>query len=460
MTLVREKRIGIVGAGLMGMALAYKLAADGHRVTIIEHSDQPGGLATWHDYGEFSWDKFYHVILPSDKNLIGLIKELGMGDDLQWQRTYTGFFVANTLHSLSSNVEFLKFPLLSLVSKARLGFTMLYASRINHWQKLETLSCERWLRRVSGDENVDKLWKPLLLAKLGPNYQRVSAVFIWSYIKRLFSARDKSASAEQLGHVKGGYQSIFAALQTRIESSGGTLKLNEPVMSISPATGGGIEIKTKYQQYTFDQVVCTSPVSVLKQIVATDMIKVGRRDDDIQSHVNSDIKNPLDEIEYLGVVCVVIISKKPLTHYYVINIADEAVPFTGVIGMSNVVSPKNTAGYHVTYLPRYMLSTDPELQKPDAYFKEQFLKGLSLLFPEFDKKSVIDVHVNKAMKVQPLQVLNYSKIVPSVQTYHDRLHVLNTSQFVNATLNNNEVIGAVNAFHQSFTSNLLETESA
>jgi len=442
----------------MGMALAHKLTADGHRVTVIEHSDQPGGLATWHDFGEFYWDRFYHVILPSDRNLIGLINDLDMSSDLQWQRTYTGFFVDDKLHSISSNLEFLKFPLLSFISKIRLGFTMLYASRINSWQKLETLSCEQWLRRISGDENVEKLWKPLLLAKLGPSYKRVSAVFIWSYIKRMFSARDKSASAEQLGHVKGGYQSIFAALQNSMESSGGTLKLNEPVKRIQPAADGGILVQTDKQSYEFDHVVCTSPVSVLKQIVSTDMLRIGNGHKNLKSQINEVSTEQPEEVEYLGVVCVVIVSKKPLTHYYVVNIADETIPFTGVIGMSNVVKPENTAGYHVTFLPRYMLSTDDELQKPDTYFEEQFLGGIAKMFPEFDMQGIVSVHVNRAIKVQPLQVLNYSKLVPTAQTHHERLHVLNTSQFVNATLNNNEVIGAVNAFHHSFSSNLLSNK--
>lgn len=448
-----NQHIGIVGAGLMGMALAHKLSAEGHKVTIIEHGERPGGLATWHDYGSFKWDKFYHVILPSDRNLIGLINELDMSDDLQWQQTYTGFYVDDKLHSISSNLEFLKFPLLSFFSKIRLGFTMLYASRINSWQRLETVSCEQWLRRISGNENVEKLWKPLLLAKLGPSYERVSAVFIWSYIKRMFSARDKSASAEHLGHVKGGYQSIFSALQNSIESSGGEIKLSEAVIKVQPALSGGIELITDQQSYEFDHVVCTSPVNVLKRIVSPDMIKFGIGNDESDVNATDDTPKQTTDVEYLGVVCVVVVSKIPLTHYYVVNIADEEIPFTGVIGMSNVVRPENTAGHHMTYLPRYMLSTDSELQKPDSYFEEQFLNGLTKMFPDFEINNIESVHINRAIKVQPLQVLNYSQHVPSAKTHHDRLHILNTSQFVNATLNNNEVVGAVNTFHQSFNVN-------
>jgi len=375
---VSGKNIGVVGAGLMGMTLAYKLAMDGHKVTVLEHNDQTGGLATWHDFGDFVWDKFYHVILPSDRHTIALINELDMSDDLQWQQTYTGFYVDNKLHSISSNVEFLKFPLLSFVSKIRLGLTMFYASRINNWKKLETLACEQWLRKISGNENVEKLWKPLLLAKLGPSYERVSAVFIWSYIKRMFSARDKSASAEHLGHVKGGYRSIFSALHKHIEDAGGAIKLQEPVTGLSAAADNGIEVTTEHNTYHFDHVVCTSPVSALKRYVSADLIKIGLSDSSSNSKAKGASTAQLDEVEYLGVVCVVIVSKTPLTHFYVVNIADEKMPFTGVIGMSSVVSPDNTAGQHLTYLPRYMLSTDKELEKPDAYFEQLFLDGMSL----------------------------------------------------------------------------------
>jgi hypothetical protein len=40
--------------------------------------------------------------------------------------------------------------------------------------------------------------------------------------------------------------------------------------------------------------------------------------------------------------------------------------------------------------------------------------------------------------------------VPQVRTKHPGLFVLNTSQFVNSTLNNNEVIGAVNRFYEDY----------
>ena len=426
------REVCIVGGGLMGMALGRRLALDGHRVSVLEHAPELGGLATWHDFGGFEWDRFYHVIVPTDGHLLGLVEELGLTPDLLWERTRTGFFVDGRLHSISSNLEFLRFPLLSPLSKARLGWTMLRASRIEDWRGLETQTVEQWLVRMSGRETFEKLWKPLLLAKLGPHYRRVSAVFIWSYIKRLFSAREGSASAEHLGHVSGGYRQVFAALRAAVESAGGTVETSCSVTRIAPRDDGAIDVEVDGGTRTFERVVCTTPASVLARTVDPSLLRV---------------EEPDTATEYLGVVCVVVVSKGPISPYYVINVADDSLPFTGVIGMSNVVSPEHTGGRHLTYLPKYMLSTDEEMDADDAHFERPFLRGLRAIFPGHDPDEVISVHVNRARRVQPLQVLNYSRSVPAVRSRHPGLYVLNTTQFVNNTLNNNEVVRAVEAFH-------------
>lgn len=66
----------------MGMALSFKLAGPGKELTLFERNQQWGGLATYHDYQDFVWDRFYHVILPQDRDLLGILHDLGLKDDL------------------------------------------------------------------------------------------------------------------------------------------------------------------------------------------------------------------------------------------------------------------------------------------------------------------------------------------------------------------------------------------
>jgi protoporphyrinogen oxidase len=424
-------RIGVIGGGLMGLAVAERLASEGHRVTVFERATQAGGLATWHDFGPVVWDRFYHVILPSDAPLLGFFRRLGLDGAVEWRATKTGYYVDGNFYGLSNNVEFLKFPLLSMWSKFRLATTILYCSRISDWRRLERVTVEDWLVRNAGRSTFEKFWRPLLLAKLGENYRRVSAVFIWSYIKRMFSARDAAAAAEQLGYVKGGYRVVFQRIDERIQAAGGQLRLGIEVTSIKQTGDGGIAVNTNTGSERFDKVVFTGPVNVMRAVVDPSLVNVpaGKAD-----------------VEYLGVICPVLLTRKPLMPYYILNIGEEKSPFTGVIGMSNLVDLGETNGLHLNYLPKYILSTDPLLQASDAEIRAQFEAGIRQMFPSFSWHDVAGLVVNRAIKVQPLQVLNYSELVQQPATLHPNFYVLNTAQFVNNTLNNNQVIRTVNEF--------------
>jgi hypothetical protein len=93
-----------------------------------------------------------------------------------------------------------------------------------------------------------------------------------------------------------------------------------------------------------------------------------------------------------------------------------------------------------------VLSDDPLLRAPDEEIQDLFFAGLRYMFPEWDPRHIESVHIHRAFKVQPLQVLNYSTLVPNVSTKHPDFFVLNTTQLVNSTLNNNEVVRIVREF--------------
>lgn len=419
----------------MGLALAHRLSQLGYRVTVFEGNSQLGGLTTYHDYGPFVWDRFYHVILPSDTHLINFLKEIGLEDKLHWRSTSTGFYVDQQLYSISNTIEFLRFPPLGLIGKIRLAFTLLYGSQIKNWQQLEKILVKDWLLKLSGKHTYEKLWKPLLLAKLGEHYKRISAVFIWSYIKRLFSARDSSLKKEQLGYVEGGYKTVFDRIETLIRSTGGEIYTSDAVKYIAAHPRGGLWVEHSTGKGHFDKVIFTGPVSVLQRIASRHLVKVVR-----DRHT----------VEYLGVICMVLITRKPIVPYYVVNIADQRIPFTGIIGMSSLVSLQETAGLHLTYLPKYVLSSDPLLQQSDDVLGKLFFRGLRLMFPKLEAESIMAAQINRATKVQPLQVLNYSSLVPNVTTENEDFFILNTSQFVNDTLNNNTVLRHTDEFLRRF----------
>jgi len=424
-------KIGIIGGGVMGLSLAYHLSQANHEVIIYEKNQQLGGLATYHDFGAFYWDRYYHVILPTDGPLINFIKSIGLGEKLEWETTKTGFYVDGEYYPLNDAFDFIKFPPLNLWNKFRLGLAILYASRIKDWKKLEKIKVEDWLIKVSGTQTYNKIWKPLLLAKLGENYKRVSAVFIWSYIARLYGARDSSARKEQMGYVSGGYKTVIDKLTEIIQEGNGKIYSNCTVLSIQPSSEDRLKVETTNDTEEFEKVIFTSPVNVLQKVVSGKLI---------------DIEYAGKDVEYSGVVCLALVTKKEISPYYTLNITDNSIAYTAVIGMSSVVSIDETGGYYLTYFPKYIHSNDPFLKKPDNEIRELFMGSIKKMYPQITDEDIVGVHINREFRVQPLQVLNYSTIIPRVSTRHPGFYILNTSQFVNNTLNNNAVIQAVNNF--------------
>ena len=432
-------KVGIIGGGLMGMTLAYRISELNASVKVFERDSRLGGLSTHHDYGNFTWDKFYHVIVPTDGSLINLINDLGLGESLNWNRSFTGYYVRKSFYSLNSPKEFLLFPLLNIWDKIRLAFTIFYGGRISNWKKLEKVTVKDWLIHMGGRKNFNKFWKPLLLSKLGENYKRVSGVFIWTYIRRLFKSREHPVEKDFMGYVSGGYKTVFDRLQRSITRNGSGILLNTSVKSIRPSARGGIEVQYGDTVEHFDKVVFTAPLNVLEHVTSPKLCRIVKND---------------RSIEYLGVVCMVLVTKNPLTPFYVLNMGDVDTPFTGVIGISTLVDPDQTAGEHITYFPKYIPADHPYWSMSDEAIEGIFMAGVRDLYPEFDVADLVSVHINRAFKVQPIQVLNYSEIVPKIETRHPDFFVLNTSQLVNDSVNNNSVVTHVNSFMKQFATEL------
>ncbi len=238
--MAEKKTWAIIGGGVLGMTLALRLSQKGHKVTIYESAEKVGGLtSSWQmpahsgsDGNGVIWDKFYHVILMSDLNTRKILKEIGLENELKWVETKTGFYSEGKLYSMSNLVEFFKFPPINLIDKFRLGLTIFAASKIKDWQRLENIPVSAWLTKWSGKRVFEKIWLPLLKAKLGDNYKNTSAAFIWSTIQRMYAARKSGLKKEMFGYVTGGYEKINTQFAKHLSGMGIEIKYNSKVKSL------------------------------------------------------------------------------------------------------------------------------------------------------------------------------------------------------------------------------------
>ena len=428
------KHWAIVGGGMLGLTLAHRLAQAGQQVTLYEAAPELGGLASAWQLGDVVWDRHYHVTLLSDLRMRGILQELGLEQDMQWEITKTGVYANRKLYSVSNAIEFLKFPPLGLLDKIRLAITILYGARINNWRRLEQIPVTQWLGRWSGKRTLNKFWKPLLRAKLGENYRIASAAFIWATIARLYAARRNGLKEERFGYLKGGYRRLLEAFGDRLKAEG-----------VEILTGARVEQVRRSQEADQMQIVQSRldqqgnqsvDIRRFDQVIVTTAAPIAAK---ICHGLNQDELARLFKIQYQGIVCASLLLSRPLSPYYVTNITDDA-PFTGVIEMTALVDPAELKGHHLIYLPKYVPAEDDTLNLSDEFIKEDFLRGLEAMYPDFKREQVSAFQISRVKYVMALSTLNYSTQLPPIHTSVPGLHILNSAHIVNGTLNVNDTI--------------------
>ena len=419
---------GIVGGGMLGLALALRLAERGERVAVFESAPEFGGLASAWTLGDVVWDRHYHVTLYSDTRLRALLADLGLENEIRWTSVGTGFYSGGRFHPMNGALDFLRFPPLGLIDKLRLGLTIVLGSRIADPMPLEEISVESWLVRWSGRKTFEKIWRPLLRAKLGERYRDASAAFIWAIIVRLYAARRAGLGAERFGYVPGGYARIVDTLVARLRARGVRLVAGARVASVR-ARDGGVDIAlADGTTHVFDRVVVTSAAPVTATLVP-----------DLAPDERARLANKL----YGGIVCASALLDEPLGPYYVTNLTDEWVPFSAVIDMSNVVDRATWKGRALVYLPKYVRPDDPLFDADDATIEASFLGALERMYPAFSRERVRAFAVSRVREVFPIATLRYSRSLPPIATSVPGVYTLNSAHIVNGTLNVNETLGLV-----------------
>jgi protoporphyrinogen oxidase len=421
-----SEKWAIVGGGVLGMTLAHRLAQKGKQVTLFESAPYLGGLASVWQLGDIVWDRHYHVTLLSDLCIRALLDEMGLDKEMQWVETKTGVYAKGKLYSVSNSVEFLKFPPLGLIDKLRLGLTIIYGSKIKNWRRLEQIPVADWLIRWSGKHTFQKFWLPLLRAKLGENYKKASAAFIWTTIARLYAARRTGLKKELFGYLPGGYARFLDRFAGVLQEEGVELRLGQAARQVHSLENGQVSIEFfDGHRERFDQVVLTTAAPIAARLCP---------------ELTQEECDRLNGIQYQGIICASMLLKQPISPYYVTNITDDWVPFTGVIEMSSLVDRKEFNGNSLVYLPKYVTPEDPAFKLSDDELEETFISALERMYPHFDRRDVLSFQVSRVKYVVAISTLNYSQKLPPKHTSIPGVHIINSAHIVNGTLNVNDTV--------------------
>lgn len=411
-------KVGVIGGGAAGLAAAHELTKRGHRAEVFEQAPFLGGQASTFPVGGGRLERGYHHLFVSDRDMVALIQELGLGDKLAWLESRVGLYHGGKVWEFSTPRDLLRFRPLSLPQRVRVGLWTLALQKTARWQKYEGVTAGEWLERHMGRRACQVIWEPLLRGKFGEHFDQVGMVWLWGKFALRVASRDRRLGPEKLGYPLGSFGEVFDLLGERVVQQGGQVNLSARVQHIIVEDGAarGLEVTLPGQvpeRRDYDAVIATTPSYVFTRLAPP---------------LPAEYQQRLERARYLAAVVVVLVLDRPLSSFYWMNIADRSIPFVGIIEHTNLIDPARYGGRHIIYLTNYP-DRDSELyRKSGEELVAEFTPHLKKINPEFDASWILEQYHHRVDAAQPIVGVNYSQQIPDLRTPIKNLYLANTTQ--------------------------------
>ncbi|MGD8473202.1 MAG: NAD(P)/FAD-dependent oxidoreductase [Anaerolineae bacterium] len=410
-------RIGIIGGGYAGLTAAYELQKHGYAVTVLEKYGTWGGQAATVPLLDTHIEYFYHHLFGSDAYILGLMDELGIGDQLRWIESKVGWYSDGQIYDLVSPLDLLRFKPLNLFNRIRLGLMYLYLPRINDWKRLERITARDWILRYMGQDIYQRFWGPLLRGKFGDMADQVSMTWLWGKIKVRGSSRQGASAKELLAYPQGSFEIITQALVDHLRANGAELYLNAQATGLTTDPDNPRKVTgvvTAKGTYPFDAVIATVPAYTLLDIAPPALDEA--------------YAATLRSVRYQAALVLLMVSKQSLSRIYWMNIADRTMPYVAVIEHTNYVPPSEYQGRHLIYVSNYLERDDPRFGMKGSELLDLYVPHLKRINPAFDADWIEQKLVFRAAAGQPVITRNYSQRIPDHRTPLGGLYLANTLQ--------------------------------
>jgi protoporphyrinogen oxidase len=374
------------------MAGARRLALGGARVTLFERENAPGGLTSGFKVGENWLDKFYHHLFRTDRRMIALFEEVGLGDRLQWGKPPTAVLRDGEIRRLDGPLEVLTFRPLSPVARIRLGAAVALLKLLPDPERFEGQTAARWLQRWMGREAYEVIWEPQLRGKFGSQAERIGMPWFWARI------HDRTP---QLGYPRGGFQVWYDALAADLKRRGGRLKLGTAIERIE-READKVTLTTSSGAERFDAVLCSLPTRLFL------LLTQGLPDEYVTRFSQTSA--------HLSAHCLILELDRKLQDAYWVSVVDPGYPFVALVEHTNWMPASDYGGSHLVYLGNYLPPDDELFGMSDQAVLERFLPHLTRVNPSLDRSWVKAAHVFKAPFAQPIVGTGYRETLPPHRT--------------------------------------------
>ena len=404
-----KQRIAVLGAGPMGLAVAYQLAKDGHEPVVFEADDRVGGMTAMFDFNGLEIERYYHFHCISDHAFLTMLDELNIQDKMHWVETKMGYWYQNKLQAWGNPLALLSFKGLGWVAKFRYGLHAFLSTKRNNWQTLDHMEASDWIRRWVGAEAYEVLWRRLFDYKFYDHVGNLSAAWIWSRIRRIGRSR-YSLFREKLGYLEGGSKTLLQTISEAIVLSGGVIHLRTPVTKVVIEKGQVAGVVVNGQVEAFDKVISTIPLPYVPRVMPD---------------LPTDVLEKFKALKNIAVVCVIAKMAKPLTENFWLNTNDPDMDIPGLVEYTNL----QPLDKHIVYVPFYMPGEHPKFADADEVFIQKVKRYLQKINPALADSDFLDVRASRYRYAQPICDPGYLEKLPPVALPVKGLWVADTSYY-------------------------------
>ncbi|HEY7567124.1 MAG TPA: FAD-dependent oxidoreductase [Gemmatimonadaceae bacterium] len=427
----RMPNVGIVGGGMLGLTLAYRMRQRGYNVTLFESSHLPGGLAAPSAIGPFAYDRFPHVLLQSDGHLHDLVHEVGIADRLRWGLSRAGLYIGGRLHALSSPLDYRHFAALTPLDKIRVALTMRRVRHLRDGTSLESSGAVEWLVNWSGRRAYERYWMPLLNAVAGESHIDASAAIVRTLVQRLYGTSRTGHRRAVYGYLEGGAAGLLQTLGPLLGSLGVRLELSATVTRVVDDTHAASILLQDGRIANFDHVVVTTATPLTARLCP---------------QLSDAERARLEGVTYNGIVALSVLLRKPLGAMYRTGIASSGMPFNAVVEATTLTTPNAFGGATLVYLPRFVAQHDSYWSLSDMALRHRFMAALGVMYPHLGRRDVIAWDIARSRHAIPVVTRNYTRdLLPALATSRPRIHLVNSAQCASGVLNLNDLVGLANA---------------
>lgn len=398
-------KIAIIGAGFTGLSAGFRLSKKGHKVTIFEKENIPGGLAVGFKGPKWKWsfEKHYHHLFTNDKSILSLAKEIGY--EILTKRPKTSVYLGDKIYQLDSPFNVLRFPKLSILERIRMGLALGILRFNPFWKLLEPYKVSSVLPRFMGEKPYKKLWEPLLTKKFGNFAKDISFAWFWARIKK---------RTPSLGYPKGGFLEFANAIVSQIKKHKGEVLLNTAVKEVRSEKNQTTIWLMNDKVLAFDKVIVT--------LSSFFFVKV-------TPQLPEDYRQKLLALKGLSAINLVLRLKKTFMNdgTYWLNVCDQKYPLMAIVEHTNFMDKKYYNNEHLVYLGNYLNYDHPFI----TIGKEKLLKLYDPILSKINrhyKSAIIGTEFFIAPFAQPIIPVNYSKIKPPFETPLRNVYLANIQQ--------------------------------